>query len=88
MIIFPILNVVTVKNEMRNKDAMIQDIINQNLSFKDSFFVGDTVNDGLSANNNRLKFIKASYGYGKKENWSKVNIHKEILFFSEITKLY
>ena len=76
------------QNEMRNKNAMIQDIINQNLSFKDSFFVGDTVNDGLSANNNRLKFIKASYGYGKKENWSKVNIHKEILFFSEITKLY
>ena len=45
---------------MRNKDAMIQDIINQNEVFYGSYFFGDTVNDGLSANLNQLPFIKAS----------------------------
>ncbi len=38
------------QSEMRNKDAMIQDIINQNESFYGSYFIGDTVNDDLSAN--------------------------------------
>ena len=42
--------------EIRNKDAMIQDIINQNPSFQGSYFIGDTVNDGLSANLNQLPF--------------------------------
>ena len=73
--------------KIRNKDAMIQDIINQNESFQGSFFIGDTVNDGLSANLNQLKFIKAAYGYGKDQDWSKVNIHNTIYEFSEILKL-
>jgi phosphoglycolate phosphatase len=73
--------------EMRNKDAMIQDIFNQNQSFHDSYFVGDTVNDGLSANLNQLPFIKACYGYGQNQDWSKVTIHKEIHQFIEILKL-
>ena len=73
--------------EMRNKDVMIQDIINQNESFCGSFFVGDTVNDGLSANLNQLPFIKACYGYGNDQDWSKVTIHQEIHQFIEILKL-
>ena len=64
---------------IRNKDAMIQDIINQNSSFRGSFFVGDTVNDGLSANLNQLPFIKACYGYGREQDWSKVNIYHELI---------
>ena len=75
------------QSEMRNKDAMIQDIINQNESFQGSFFVGDTVNDGLSANLNQLTFIKACYGYGNDQDWSKVTIHQEIHQFIEILKL-
>jgi phosphoglycolate phosphatase len=47
------------QNETRNKNAMIQDIVNQNNLFHGSYFIGDTVNDGLSANLNKLKFIKA-----------------------------
>ncbi len=47
---------------------MIQDIINQNKSFQGSFFVGDTVNDGLSANLNQLPFIQACYGYGRDQD--------------------
>ena len=73
--------------EMRNKDAMIQDIINQNKSFYGGFFVGDTVNDGLSANLNQLPFIKACYGYGQEQDWSKVASFQEIHKFIEIIKL-
>jgi phosphoglycolate phosphatase len=75
------------QNEMRNKDAMIQDIINQNISFQGSYFIGDTVNDGLSANLNHLPFIKACYGYGRDQDWSKVTTHQEIHQFIEILKL-
>ena len=73
--------------EMRNKDMMIQDIINQNQSFHGSFFIGDTVNDGLSANLNQLSFIKACYGYGRDQDWSKVTTQQEIHQFIEILKL-
>ena len=72
---------------IRSKDAMIQDIINQNKSFQGSYFIGDTVNDGLSANLNQLPFIKASYGYGPDQDWSKVTSFQEIHQFSEILKL-
>ena len=75
------------QSEMRNKDAMIQDIINQNTSFQGSYFIGDTVNDGLSANLNHLPFIKACYGYGRDQDWSKVTSYQEIHQFSEIIKL-
>ena len=75
------------QSEMRNKDGMIQDIINRSSSFQGSFFVGDTVNDGLSANLNQLPFIKACYGYGKDQDWSKVTSFKEINQFIEILEL-
>ena len=75
------------ESQMRNKDAMIQDIINQNESFHGSYFVGDTVNDGLSAKLNQLPFIKAFYGYGRDQDWSKVTAFKEINQFIEILKL-
>ena len=75
------------RSEMRNKDAMIQDIINQNQIFQGSYFVGDTVNDGLSANINQLSFIKACYGYGKNQDWSKVHITKSINSIIEIKSI-
>jgi phosphoglycolate phosphatase len=70
--------------KIRNKDNMIQKILRHDNSFSNGFLIGDTVNDGLSANINRLKFIKATYGYGRNQNWSKVNIHNEIQQFSEV----
>jgi phosphoglycolate phosphatase len=75
------------QNAMRNKDAMIQDIINQNQSFHGSYFIGDTVNDGLSANLNQLPFVKATYGYGRDQDWSNVNITKKIDNLHEILNL-
>jgi len=74
------------KSKMRNKDTMIQDIINQNSSFNVGYFVGDTVNDGLSANINKLRFIKACYGYGQYQDWTNVEIYEEIYHFYEILR--
>ena len=75
------------KPSIRNKDAMIQDILNKNPVFHESYFVGDTVNDGLSANLSQLPFIKANYGYGRDQEWSRVTIHQTIHQFSEILTL-
>ena len=75
------------QNEMRNKNAMIQDIINQNKLFHKSYFIGDTVNDGLSANLNQLSFIKANYGYGRDQDWSRVKIYMSIKNISELLDL-
>ena len=74
------------QNQIRNKDEMIQEILKNN-SFNKAFFVGDTVNDGLSANLNQLPFILASYGYGQNQDWSQVNVKTSIQNFSEILKL-
>ena len=73
--------------QTRNKDEMIQDILKHDNAFYKAIFIGDTVNDGLSANLSQLKFIKATYGYGKNQDWSKVNVHIAINKFSEILKL-
>ena len=75
------------QTQIRNKDAMIQDIINQNKLFHGSYFIGDSVNDGLSANLNQLPFIKACYGYGRNQDWSKIHIFKEIKNFNDIKKI-
>ena len=72
---------------MRNKDTMIKDIINQDSTFYGSYFIGDTVNDGISANANKLKFIKANYGYGKNQDWSNVKIFKTIDSIYELNNL-
>lgn len=73
-------------NQIRNKDEMIQEILKNN-NFTEAFFVGDTVNDGLSANLNQLHFILARYGYGRDQDWTKVNVNKDIQKFSEILEL-
>lgn len=69
--------------KIRNKDEMIQEILKNN-NFTEAYFVGDTVNDGLSANLNQLTFILARYGYGRDQDWSKVKIHNEIQQFSKV----
>ena len=71
------------QNHIRNKDEMIQEILKNN-NFNKAFFVGDTVNDGLSANLNQLPFILARYGYGRDQDWSNVTIKKKISAFSEL----
>ena len=72
------------KPQMRNKEGMIQDILKHDNSLYGALFIGDTVNDGLSANLSQLKFIKATYGYGRDQDWSKVNVMQSIHKLSEI----
>ena len=74
------------KSQIRNKDEMIQEILKNN-NFNNALFVGDTVNDGLSANLNQLPFILACYGYGRNQDWSKVKLKFGIQKFSEILQL-
>jgi phosphoglycolate phosphatase len=74
------------KSFIRNKDEMIQEILKNN-NFNKAFFVGDTVNDGLSANLNQLPFILAHYGYGRDQDWSKVRVKEAIQNFTEILQL-
>ncbi|MDA7700431.1 HAD family hydrolase [Methylophilaceae bacterium] len=63
---------------IRDKHQMIKTIVEKDDSFKDAYFVGDTVGDGLSANSSKLTFIKASYGYGRTEDWGIIKIFKSI----------
>ena len=72
---------------IRKKGMMIQAILKKDNRFIPSYFVGDTVNDGLSANKNNLKFIRAKYGYGKAQNWKEVRIHQSINEFSELKNI-
>ena len=76
------------QSQIRNKDSMIQDIINCDDSFHGSYFVGDTINDGLSANLNQLSFIKANYGYGRDQDWTNVITNQEIHQFIEVLNLF
>ena len=62
----------------KKKPDMLKEILAKYPSFQKSFFVGDTVNDGITANSNNLKFIRAIYGYGGKEDWSSININGDI----------
>lgn len=73
---------------IRNKDKMIKDIINKNNVFESSYFLGDTVNDGLGANRNKLSFIRADYGYGSNQDWSKIAITKSFSSIEEIDKIF
>jgi phosphoglycolate phosphatase len=75
------------KSFIRNKDKMIQNILNKNKNFNKAFFIGDTVNDGLSANLSGLPFIKADYGYGRDQDWSKVNVELSVQKLSQILDL-
>lgn len=73
---------------LRNKDEMITDILNSENNFNDGFLIGDTVNDALCANLNQLKFIRASYGYGRSQDWSKVKIEYTIKNFIDLGSIF
>ena len=71
------------KEKNRNKIAMINEIV-QEPSFKYSYYIGDTLADGLSAQANNLPFIRANYGYGSFENWEGIDIAHQIESLVEI----
>ena len=75
-----------IQSQIRNKDEMIQEIL-KNENFNKAFFVGDTVNDGLSANLNQLPFILARYGYGRNQDWSSIKVFHEIEKIEDLLKI-
>jgi phosphoglycolate phosphatase len=71
----------------RTKSKMIKDLLMKDINFQNAFFVGDTLSDGISANKNNLRFIKANYGYGNNEDWSNIEIFAEINDIHELGEL-
>lgn len=64
--------------QFKHKSEMVTHLLISNPNFKSAYFIGDTVNDGITANQNQLLFIRANYGYGINQNWNKINIFKNI----------
>ena len=75
------------KPNLRDKFKMIKDIKNSNDRFENAYFVGDTVNDGNSANQHNLKFVRALYGYGSNQDWSNVDVNRDIKIASDLKSL-
>ena len=83
---FKSINCSDSNEKKRTKDEMIKKIINDYPIFKDAFFIGDTTGDAIAAKNNNLLFIRANYGYGKKQKWKKSFYYSEINNFNELLK--
>jgi phosphoglycolate phosphatase len=71
----------------KTKKNMTSSII-KNFGLKDTFFIGDTINDAKSALSNNIKFIRARYGYGKNENWNNIDTIFEIDDFNDLLKIF
>ena len=70
--------------DLKNKSELLkkQDIPKKNYS--KILLVGDTVNDGITAEKNEIDFIKVNYGYGREQDWQGINIFKSIDKFDEL----
>ena len=70
--------------DLKNKSELLknQDILKKNYS--KILLVGDTVNDGITAEKNEIDFIKVNYGYGREQDWQGINIFKSIDKFDEL----
>jgi len=70
--------------DLKNKSELLkkQDIPKKNYS--KILLVGDTINDGITAEKNEIDFIKVNYGYGREQDWQGINIFKSIDKFDEL----
>ena len=70
--------------DLKNKSELLknQDILKKNYS--KILLVGDTVNDGITAEKNEIDFIKVNYGYGREQDWQGIKIFKSIDNFHEL----
>ena len=66
----------------------LKNLILKDNHYANSFLIGDTVIDGLAANENKIQFIRANYGYGKKEDWSNVKLFNEIEKISDLLNFF
>ena len=74
--------------EYKNKSELVKNEIINKREYEEIYFVGDTVNDGITANENNIPFIFAKFGYGKKQDWSKIEITKTISSLKNIKNNY
>lgn len=74
--------------KINNKSQLVAKMLTKYNQYRNAFFVGDTLNDGISANQNNLLFIKANYGYGHIENWNGIKIFSEINDIQELMDIY
>lgn len=74
--------------EYKNKSELVKNEIINKREYEEIYFVGDTVNDGITANENNIPFIFAKFGYGKKQDWSKIEITKTISSLKDIKNNY
>ncbi len=72
---------------INDKNKLVMSFINNNPLFSKAYFVGDTENDALAAKENKLKFIRVNFGYGKNQNWDNINIYDSINNFNEIVNI-
>ena len=70
--------------DLKNKSELLkkQDIPKKNYS--KILLVGDTLNDGITAEKNEIDFIKVNDGYGREQDWQGINIFKSIDKFDEL----
>lgn len=73
--------------DVKNKTELIALKKINKKKYESIYFVGDTLSDGLAAQNFNIPFIKANYGYGSSQNWENINIYREISNFNEILLL-
>jgi phosphoglycolate phosphatase len=70
-----------VEFKFKNKTDLITHILKTNsLVSKETIMIGDTMHDGLAADENKLDFALVEYGYGKYENSKyKLNNIKQLI---------
>jgi phosphoglycolate phosphatase len=76
------------KKNVISKSSNLKNLILKDNHYANSFLIGDTVIDGLAANENKIQFIRANYGYGKKEDWSNVKLFNEIEKISDLLNFF
>jgi phosphoglycolate phosphatase len=64
--------------DAQNKSEMVALMLEKHAQFKNSYFVGDTLSDGLAAKDNSLRFVKVNYGYGNAQDWNQIPLHKSV----------
>ena len=68
------------KNKIiKNKSELVRYMLTNEIDFHGSYFVGDTLNDAICAKENKLFFVKASYGYSEDNGWDNFKVHQDIM---------
>ena len=74
--------------EYKNKSELVKNKVKNKERYEKVYFVGDTINDGITAKENNISFIFAEYGYGEKQNWSEISITNTISSLKDIKENY